>query len=642
MAMDIRIMRPRSIFAFILFFATTSWGQPSCGQDGFEITLEEPTVATADPTPAKPATVDPAFESPRATMTTFLDAMDRYSKELAAENETAQRQAINKAICTLRLTDVSHERGPKLAKRLLLTLNRLGKFRQYYLWDKDQAEGREEETYFPHGRFDHVIAAVPDVEPEGSIVLAKQPDGRWLFSEETVAGLDVLFRSLKPLSIIDGADTDDIAAESWLSRQMPDNLKQRTFLTIEYWQWLALLALIFIGVAIDHLSRLIIGVVVKRMIQRRGAEPDPEYMRRFVLPVGRLLMAVFWLSTLWLLELPGAAYPIIHGAARVFAVLATAWALWRLTDLVMEALLRKALLTDTKFDDVVYPMIRTTLRIFLVLFTIIYGGLALNINIWPAVTALGIGGIGFAFAAKDTLENFFGSATVLIDRPFGVGDWVVIGDVEGTVEQIGFRSTRLRTFYNSLITVPNANLVRAAVDNYGARRYRRWKCHVGVQYDTPPEKLVAFCEGIRELVRTHPYTRKDYFQVWLNQFGPSSLDVLIYVFHETPDWSTELRERERLMLDMMRLANKLGVEFAFPTQTVHLHNAETGVPHTPADTPGSLTDRRAMVEGIRTVHDLVANQGWQTEKPGPVEYKFGPTQLEGDEDSQIEQRSAGG
>ncbi len=636
-------MRPRLIFALILYFTALFFTPTAFGQDGMELGQSTPTInPTVEPAPTKPATVDPAFESPKATMTTFIDAMDRYSNELATENTIAQQQALDKAIGTLNLTDASRERGPALAKRLLLTFNRLGKFRPYYLWDKDQAEGREEETYFPHGRFDQVIEAVPDVAPEGSIVLAKQPDGRWLFSENTIAGLDVLFRSLEPLSIIVGADADAIAAESWLRRQMPDSLKRHTFLNIEYWQWVALLALIFIGVAIDHLSRLLIGIVAKRMIQRRGAEPNPEQMRLFVLPAGRLLMAVFWLSTLWLLDLPGAAYPIIHGTARVFAIFATAWAIWRLTDLVIGVLLRKAERTDTKFDDVVYPMIRTTLRIFLVVFTIIYVGLALNINVWPAITALGIGGIGFAFAAKDTLENFFGSATVLIDRPFGVGDWVVIGDVEGTVEQIGFRSTRLRTFYNSLITVPNANLVRAAVDNYGARRYRRWKCNVGVQYDTPPEKLVAFCEGVRELVRTHPYTRKDYFQVWLNQFGPSSLDVLIYVFYETPDWSTELRERERLMLDMMRLANKLGVEFAFPTQTVHLYKEEHGVPHTPADTPGSMTDRRAMVEGIRTVHDLVANQPWQTNKPGPVKYKHGPTKLEGEDDSQIEQRSAGG
>lgn len=631
-------MRLRLIFALLLFFAT-----PAFSQDGVGLELTQPPAPQAtESQPPKPATIDPALESPAATMNTFITAMDRYSNELALGNKSAQDDFLDKAIGTLKLSDASRERGPALAKRLLLVLNRLGKFKYSQLGNKFEVRGRDEETYFPNERFDDIVTAVPDVKPEGSIVLARQPDGRWLFSERTVAELDVLYRSLEPLPIIVGADEDAIDAESWLRRQMPDYLKRHTFLTIEYWQWAALFVLIFIGVAIDHLSRLIAGIFATRMIQRRGAEPDPENVRLFVLPVGRLLMALFWLSTLWLLDLPGVAYPIIHGTARVFAILASAWAIWRLTDLIIEALLFKAAKTDTKFDDVIYPMIRTTIRIFIVIATIIYGGLALNINVWPALTAIGIGGIGFAFAAKDTIENFFGSATVLIDRPFGVGDWVSIGDVEGTVEQIGFRSTRVRTFYNSLITVPNANLVRAAVDNYGKRRYRRWKCNVGVQYDTSPEKIVAFCEGIRELVRTHPYTRKDYFQVWLNQFGPSSLDVLIYVFYETPDWSTELRERERLMLDMMRLADKLGVEFAFPTQTVHLYKEEHGTTHAPASSPGSMTDRRAMVEGIRTVHDLVADQPWLSDKPGPVKYKHGPTKLDPEDDSQIEQRSAGG
>lgn len=157
-------------------------------------------------------------------------------------------------------------------------------------------------------------------------MLAKQADGCRLFSEDTIAGLDVLFRSLEPLPIIVGADTNAIAAESWLCRQMPDSLKRHTLLTIEYWQWVALWVLIFLGVAIDHLSRLVIAVIAKGMLWRRGAEPDPEQMSQFVLPVGRLLMALFWLSTLWLLDLPGAAYPIIDGAARVFAILAAAWA----------------------------------------------------------------------------------------------------------------------------------------------------------------------------------------------------------------------------------------------------------------------------------------------------------------------------
>ena len=201
----------------------------------------------------------------------------------------------------------------------------------------------------------------------------------------------------------------------------------------------------------------------------------------------------------------------------------------------------------------------------------------LNITGW--IAGLGIVGLAISLAAQDSVRNLFGSITVLFDKPFAVGDWVKVGDVEGTVEEVGFRSTRIRTFYNSQITYPNSNLINASVDNMGRRKYRRWSTHVGVQYDTPPEKLVAFTEGIRELIRTHPYTRKDYYQVWMHQWSDSSMDVLLYVFFEVPDWNTELRERDRLFVDIVRLADRLGVEFAFPTRTVHLYqeqHAEAG------------------------------------------------------------------
>mgnify|MGYP001795668576 CR=1 FL=1 len=267
---------------------------------------------------------------------------------------------------------------------------------------------------------------------------------------------------------------------------------------------------------------------------------------------------------------------------------------------------------------------------------VIYGAEALSIPIGPMIASLGIGGLAFAFAAKDTIENFFGSVAVLLDRPFSVGDWIVIDDVEGTVEDLGFRSTRVRTFYNSQVTVPNSTLVRAKVDNYGRRRYRRWKTHIGVQYDTPPGLLIAFTEGIRELVRTHPYTRKDYYQVWMHQWSASSMDVLLYVFFEVPDWNTELRERERLFIDIVRLADKLGVQFAFPTQTVHLFKEEhppklaEGQAHQPEyGKPTSMTDRRSMISGIRAAQSIIEKQGWREKKPGPQTYEqVGPTPID--------------
>ncbi|MEM8933707.1 MAG: mechanosensitive ion channel family protein, partial [Acidobacteriota bacterium] len=144
--------------------------------------------------------------------------------------------------------------------------------------------------------------------------------------------------------------------------------------------------------------------------------------------------------------------------------------------------------------------------------------------------------------------------------------------------------------YDSLITLPNANLIDASVDNLGARAYRRWSTHLGLTYDTSAEQVEAFCEGVRELVRRHPYTRKDSFHVYLNRFSEASIDVLLYVFFATPDWATELRERHRLSLDILRLAQDLGVSFAFPTQTLLLQRPSDGEPLTDTTTYGQRLD----------------------------------------------------
>ena len=169
------------------------------------------------------------------------------------------------------------------------------------------------------------------------------------------------------------------------------------------------------------------------------------------------------------------------------------------------------------------------------------------------------------------MKNLFGSLLVIVDQPFSVGDYFKVGSVDGTIEELGFRSTRIRTPENSLVTLPNSNLITSAVDNLGARPYRRWKMSLGLTYDTPPEKIEAFCEGIRELIRNHPQTRKEAYYVYFNQFSASSLDVLVQLHFDVPGYEAELIAKQELGLDFLRLAEKLGVEMAYPTQTVHVH-----------------------------------------------------------------------
>jgi len=442
----------------------------------------------------------------------------------------------------------------------------------------------------------------------------------------------------------------------WLVEAMPEQLVKEEMLGLAYWQWLGLFAAIVVGLMIDLAFRMALRLAIGRFTARRQTEAKHETITRAVRPFGLFASAVFWVTitelNLLLLAPGGVPLMVLNGAAQVFAVLAGAWAMWRLTDLIAEVMLAQAAKTDTKVDDVLVPMVRKAVKIFIIVFGVIYGAQALDIPVGPLVASVGIGSLAFGLAAKDTIENFFGSIAVLLDRPFQVGDWVVIDDTEGIVEEIGFRSTRVRTFYNSLVTVPNATLVRAVVDNYGARKYRRWKTQVGIQYDTPPARIVAFTEGIRELIRTHPYTRKDYFQVYLNDFADSSLNILLYVFHEVPDWSTELRERERLFIDIIRLADKVGVQFAFPTTTVHLYQEEHRPYETRHETPQRMTDRRASVTGIRVAQELVKNQTWVSDKPGPVEFREGPTfvaidpetgePIDENQKTQIENRTAGG
>ena len=173
-----------------------------------------------------------------------------------------------------------------------------------------------------------------------------------------------------------------------------------------------------------------------------------------------------------------------------------------------------------------------------------------------------------ALAAKDTIANFFGSVMIFVDRPFQIGDWVVVDGAEGIIEEVGFRSTRIRTFYNSVITLPNARFMEAKIDNYGARQYRRTFVTLNLTYDTTPEQMQAFVEGVRAIIVANPHTRKDYYEVHMSGFGAHSLDVMLYFFFAVDSWSMELRERHNVYLEIMRLAKDLGVEFAFPTQTL--------------------------------------------------------------------------
>ena len=415
-------------------------------------------------------------------------------------------------------------------------------------------------------------------DDRGMITLALVTDGemkKWLFDTKTLSDQNMQILQKADLELIDSNPElkKSVAAgslEGWILVNTPASLRKQ-FLFVMYWQWMALGILVFLGFFIDLIFRLFFRSFLRRWMHKALShiteEPEEEVLRRAVRACGMLVATIIWRIGIDVLFLPMEVLEILLVATNIMLVLAAIFAGFKLTDFLGGIFIHRAKHTDNKLDDLIVPLITKSLKIVVVIIGFIYFAQAIDVKISPLLAGLGIGGIGFAFAAQNSIENFFGSVTVLLDRPFQVGDWVVIDNVEGTVIAVGMRSSRVRTFYDSVVTLPNSILVNNQVNNYGMRAYRRWTTKLDLLYETTPEQVEAYCEGARQLVREHPYMRKDYYQVFLNEFGASGIQVLVYVFWEAPDWQTELRERHRFMLDLMRLAKELDVSFAYPTQT---------------------------------------------------------------------------
>lgn len=388
------------------------------------------------------------------------------------------------------------------------------------------------------------------------IVLRRYSD-RWLFSPKSIEAIPALYR-----------ETVSFVVEYLIDRLPP--IFKKKILDLELWQIAGLFLVLLAGFVLRRVAEFFMAQTGLRLVQKTRADWDEKLVEISIRPLGLALVAAWFLL----------AYPNLQMGVKVNAVFRTAclillyfsviWLFYRLVDLLEVYLRSVTSKTESKLDDQLVPLIRKTLKLFLVVIGTIFALQNLDINVTSLLTGLGLGGLAFALAARDTLANFFGSITIFLDKPFQVGDWVIIGSIEGTVEEVGFRSTRIRTFYNSVVSIPNSKVADSPIDNMGLRQYRRIKMHLGLTYSTTAEQMQAFVEGVRAVIQANPFTRKDFYEIHFHEFGSYSLNVLLYAFLKVDSWSAELRERHNILLAILQLARDLGVEFAFPTQTLHV------------------------------------------------------------------------
>jgi MscS family membrane protein len=248
------------------------------------------------------------------------------------------------------------------------------------------------------------------------------------------------------------------------------------------------------------------------------------------------------------------------------------WFSLRLTENLTKIWLTRAQKSEGTYDDQLVPIVRTGVKVVLIAVASIMIIQNAGGDVGSLLAGFGIGGVAVAMASKDTIANLFGSLVIFIDRPFQIGDWVEIGGQEGTVEEVGLRVTRIRTFANSLITVPNSTLTTTPINNWSKMQKRRIKITLGLSYDTNADQMEQAVEAIREVLRTDERISQEFFLVNFTEFGPSSLDVFIYCFTKTTRWDEYLQVRQEVFLKFMRSMEKLGLSFAFPSQSVYLES----------------------------------------------------------------------
>lgn len=265
---------------------------------------------------------------------------------------------------------------------------------------------------------------------------------------------------------------------------------------------------------------------------------------------------------------------VLQKTADIGGSFAVVWFIYRLVSVVDMKIKLWSEKTGSNLDDVLAPIVGKTLRVFIV----IVGGMIIiqhltGVRFGPLLASLGLGGLAIALAAQDTISNFFGTLTILFDKPFQVGERIKIGDMDGFVEVVGIRSCRVRTLEGHVVTIPNKNIVNTPLENISLRPNLRWMTNIGIRYDTPAEKIEKAVSIIEQILENHEGMHVDYLpRVFFNGFNDSGLNIFIIAWYHPPDWWNFQEWVQKTCLQITRRFREEGIEFAFPARTVYLAN----------------------------------------------------------------------
>ncbi|MFC0470606.1 mechanosensitive ion channel family protein [Halalkalibacter kiskunsagensis] len=257
---------------------------------------------------------------------------------------------------------------------------------------------------------------------------------------------------------------------------------------------------------------------------------------------------------------------------RSIIIILVGWGLYNYTSEYSTAIFRLARNVDIDEHSMVVPFLSKILRFAVVALVIVVIASEWGYEISGFIAGLGLGGLAFALAAQDTIGNFFGGVIIITEKPFSKGDWIQTPSVEGTVIDISFRSTQIRTFADSIVTIPNSTLANEPITNWSEMGKRRISFSIGVTYSTSQEKLETCARRIESILRSHDEVDQELIMVRFNEFNSSSLDIFIYFFTKTIAWTEWFRIKEEINYEIMRILEEENVSIAFPSRSVYVES----------------------------------------------------------------------
>jgi len=337
------------------------------------------------------------------------------------------------------------------------------------------------------------------------------------------------------------------------------------------WRIVSLFAIVLISFAI--------GKIVKIVLQKSA--PNLESQKRFVLASvlrSLSLSSVYFCAVLGIylglniLNMSTKVAEIVNTINAILFTTAVGYLIFLLIDVPSTWLAKLSEKTESKLDDMIVPVVRTSLRITVVILILVQIIQILSDKpITSIIAGLGIGGIAIALAAQDSIKNIFGSLVLFTDKPFEIGDRVVVDGHDGPVEEVGLRSTKIRTLEGHLVTVPNGELANKTIQNIGKRPYIRRIADITITYDTPPERVDRALDILKEILEKHEGMKEDFPpRIFFNEFNAASLNLRVIYWYHPPTYWDFMAFTEKFNKEVFRRFNDEGIDFAFPTQTLYL------------------------------------------------------------------------